>query len=99
VTAILSLITKLYELFVKDDPGVDQENEIHRMLVARGANSKFNVRNLESFKEKNLIPEDTWCFRIKPMLMMYGIVFVSDSNFYFQTIQKKNHLEFVNIFD
>ena len=86
ISQILNWIEVLYELSLKNEPGFDPDIEINNMLMKRENKKNFNMSLIESVSEKPLISKTLTAKRVMPLIMIHGLLFLTNKNIYFQSI-------------
>eukprot|EP01017_Pseudomicrothorax_dubius_P044670 TRINITY_DN7572_c0_g3_i1.p1 TRINITY_DN7572_c0_g3~~TRINITY_DN7572_c0_g3_i1.p1 ORF type:complete len:822 (+),score=154.42 TRINITY_DN7572_c0_g3_i1:59-2524(+) len=85
VSTILSLVNRLFNLF-QSNATTDTDDEVHKIILGDIKNVRFNTSYLESVSEKLILKSQVFVRRILPMVNIYGILYVTNANVYFQTL-------------
>ena len=84
---IVEWIDNLSDLALRNEPGFDPDTEINRLIMLRNKGKiKFDMSQLESVTEKALMINPLLCKRVSPLVTIYGLVYITNKNIYFQTM-------------
>lgn len=84
--SILQWIEQLYDLSLKNEPGFDPDIEINKLIMQKENKKKFNMSLIESVTEKPILQTHLFCKRVRPLITIHGLLYITNKNIYFQSI-------------
>ncbi|KAL4472641.1 hypothetical protein ABPG74_018590 [Tetrahymena malaccensis] len=86
VQRVQQWISQLYDIQKSSPYSGNQEEEIQQILMEKNGKKKFNMSQTESVSEKPLLNNQLICRQILPLNSIYGILYATNKNIYFQPI-------------